>query len=1653
MTINMAEDSQSTLEGRFFKGETRATKIGTGTIGGKASGLCFIQTALSREFNSQDSEIKVSIPSMAVIATDYFDKFMSLNGLYEVALSKSADEIIASAFLKANLPSELVEELQALAVEVQVPLAVRSSSLMEDDLNHPFAGVYATKMIPNNQSDAKERFLKICDAVKFVYASTYFENARRYVESLGKTMADEKMAVIIQKIVGHHHGENYYPDISGVARSYNYYSRGHARAEDGVVILALGLGKAIVDSDSATWSYAPTFPKSPPPFNNPVDMLQNTQKGFWSVNMGELPVCNPALETEYMSWRNLESAEIEGSLKFVASTFDVNSNRVIDGIGEKGPRLINFAPILTANDVPLNERISELLKLCREEHSSDVEIEFAVTLDAENGLPASIGLLQVRQMLVAEGDFEVLPSSLSDDDVVVASDMVMGNGETDAIEDIVYLCPEKFDSRETIEIAREVTEVNDRLVSEGRNYILMGFGRWGTSHRWMGIPVVWSQIAGAKAIVEIENDEMSTELTQGSHFFHNMTSFNVKFLSVPKSSGLEVNWEWLKSQPIVSELHFVRHIRCNKPVKAVIDGKSGLGMITNVARKMEKRRSAKSEPQRGNLLLKLLERQKELTCLYAVEEVLRDSKASLSKVMTELTRVIPDGWQHPDICRAKITIEEDEYGRDESTDSFDTLHADIFVQGARVGTIYVYYIDDHEFDALDSYETAFLAEETKLLNAIADRIGNFLLHQRLDTLEKSNNEKNVDQEERRESGWRSALRFLQTTDEALYLRISKRMVTHLSLSGISEASSIMQRYSEDKRVENILAESNEPRKKQSKEGILQLCSETFKLAARKIRDGEILDIVQKWIREDKSSYLVKPLADMLTPLSHVADAMKRFQLHATSDEMLSKAARANVVVALIQRFLSDQLQYVTVAKHFVGLEYFFDLIDRIVAPDESLGKLGGKTAGLILGERILRDRRPSLPEIGMVKIPKSWHITSDGLMDFLHYNEIEGVQEAKYKPIAEVRLDYPHIIEVFKNSHFSRKMLKGLTMALDDFGDNPIVVRSSSLLEDRLGSAFSGKYKSLFLANQGDRNTRLEALTDAISEVYASTFGPDAIEYRSERGLLDFSEEMGILIQEVIGKKIGKYFFPAYAGVAFSRNEFRWSPRIKREDGLVRIVPGLGTRAVDRLGDDYPVLASPGQPGLRVNVSIDETIRYAPKFMDIINLETNRFETKPFTEIVKEVGSDYPAISQIVSVYKDRTLRKPILLTTDFSTDDIIPTFNGLLSDSPFLEKINAILNCLEKMIDSPVDIEFASDGDNFYLLQCRPQSSSDDDSSATIPNGTPVDDIVFSANKYISNGRVPDLSHLVYVVPEAYSELSEVKDMPAVGKAVGLLNKLLPKRKFMLMGPGRWGSRGDIKLGVRVTYSDINNSAMLIEIARKKGNYIPDLSFGTHFFQDLVEASIRYLPLYPDDKGIHFNEEFLMSSNNILGQILPEFGYLRNVIRVIDIKKSTYGKVLRVLMNADSNAALGFICEPQTPVTYMTVTSGKTAIPDAENHWQWRTKMAERIGQQLSDRDFAVKALYIFGSTKNANSGPASDIDLLIHFEGNEDQKKKLLIWLDGWSLALDEMNYLRTGQRCNGLLDVHIITDEDIKTRNSYAIKIGAVTDAAVEIPIGKS
>ncbi|HPJ95961.1 MAG TPA: PEP/pyruvate-binding domain-containing protein [Syntrophales bacterium] len=1049
----------------------------------------------------------------------------------------------------------------------------------------------------------------------------------------------------------------------------------------------------------------------------------------------------------------------------------------------------------------------------------------------------------------------------------------------------------------------------------------------------------------------------------------------------------------------------------------------------------------------------LQERAKELTCLYRVDEILNDGSLSLPEALEQIIAAVPEGFRFPDICQARIVYQNRTYQPSDFMGSEISESSNIKVEGNVIGLIEVLYKR-----AVPAVEDGFfLDKERKLLNTIADRIGQAIMLRRMKQISLGWDESMRGAGKGKKAAdpqWKIIIELLLQTDPDMLSHVCRKMANRLSL--------LPSAYGDKPVLPGVRAnryfcsgEVNTPGEKITANKLAQISEETFALAAAHMSDVEISMSIQRWIREEKASSLIKAVERIDVSIGEIIEAITRYYNMVGKNSDVAFPSERWLEVALIRRFLSDNLDFIRIARPFLKIDDFNDMVSHLIYPPGSHGKVGGKATGIFLAHKIIDKASDEIPLFQSVKVPKTWYVTTDETKEFLQYNDLQGLNEQKYKPLEEIRIDYPNIIQLLKNSRFPPGFIKSLAMALDDFGEVPLIVRSSSVLEDQVGAAFSGKYKSLFLTNQGSKNDRLQAVMDAMTEIYASMFSPDSIQYRAERGMLDFHEEMGILIQQVVGTRIGPYFMPLFAGVAFSNNEFCWSPRIKREDGLVRMVMGLGTRAVDRLNDDFPVLISPGQPKIRANTTPEEVKHYSPGRLDVLNLEKNTFESIEVDSFLKVYGSLVPDIQNLVSVYRDDYIRRKSVIDIDFENDDLIVTFEGLATQSPFIKTVNKLLQVLKEKMQNPVDIEFAFDGKHIYLLQCRSQSSRVESLPGPIPKDLRQSDIIFSARRHIFNGKIPDISHIVYVDPDGYNDLQSVDDLAAVGRAVGMINTMLPKRRFVLMGPGRWGSRGDIKLGVQVSYADINNCAAIIEIAKKKSNYVPELSFGTHFFQDLVEANIRYLPLYPDDEGIVFNTIFLTRTQNILPQLLPDYARFERVLRVIDVPESEGGKLLQISMNAEIGEAIGYLASHsghQTASVREILEAKKYDRHDDlrfdDKFWRWRSYMAERIAEHLDPDRFGVKHAYLIGSVNNGTAGPGSDIDLIIHFRGDTEQLDRLKSWLEGWSIALAEINYLKTGYSSEGLLDAHIITDDDIAGKTSYTIKINAVTDPATPL-----
>ena len=899
---------------------------------------------------------------------------------------------------------------------------------------------------------------------------------------------------------------------------------------------------------------------------------------------------------------------------------------------------------------------------------------------------------------------------------------------------------------------------------------------------------------------------------------------------------------------------------------------------------------------------------RELQTIFEIAALLARQDLSLTQILQAVAEVLPKGFKYEEVCQARIHFWGECFETKGFTPSTWTLRAPILVKGETLGEVEVVYLENRSSRAPSS---PFHLDQKKLVDLTAQKLGHLAEVRIAQHSGEMDNPPAPAPAPERKPEWRAILDLLGDIDPPMHHRLIRRLMNHASTLGVPGVHKMIAQFDPAIYAQGEASShgSNAPLPKRDLEMLRTTFGEIQDVASMVFDDAPLTSLLKQWMRQDKLGYLAIATEKKDIPLVEITELVDRFCRDTAGDLTgLSIPDDLNVRVALIRRFLTENLKFIGIAKNHLFITDFGEILTHVAGPAQGNGKLGGKAAGLILAKRILRRNGHGNPLIESIRTPKTWYITSDGMWNFLRHNSMEDLWSLKFAPLEEIRQTFPYLEQVFKNSFFSHEMYQQVQFVMDDLGDGPLIVRSSSLLEDSEGMAFSGKYRSLFLANTGSRDDRLEALIDAVAEIYASVFGPDPMEYRAERGLLDFVEEMGIIIQKVVGKQVGKYFFPAFAGVAFSNNEFRWSSRLKREDGIIRMVTGLGTRAVDRMGRDFPFMISPGQPNLRVNVMPDQVAHYAQNSMDVINLETGRFESLSIRDIFKEAGDDFPILEQIVSLLEDGFLKKPMKGMFRPGDDDLLVTFAGLVERTEFIPQMKAMLAILEKALGMPVDLEFAHDGERLYLLQCRPQSRMIDEGQITIPSKVPFDHKLFSASKYVTNGSVEGIRYIVYVDPEEYRIIPDLADLLGIAEAVSHLNQVLPRRKFILMGPGRWGSRGDVTLGVGITYSGINNTSLLVEIARKKGNYVPDLSFGTHFFQDLVEAKIHYLALYPDEEGNLFNEAFFRDSPSVLTQLLPEHARLEKAVRVIDVEQVFPGCELNVVMDADMDRALGFV-------------------------------------------------------------------------------------------------------------------------------------------------
>ncbi len=635
-------------------------------------------------------------------------------------------------------------------------------------------------------------------------------------------------------------------------------------------------------------------------------------------------------------------------------------------------------------------------------------------------------------------------------------------------------------------------------------------------------------------------------------------------------------------------------------------------------------------------------------------------------------------------------------------------------------------------------------------------------------------------------------------------------------------------------------------------------------------------------------------------------ALREFCEVPKGEVYISPEEAIGIRVALISRFISNQLPFISLAKNHVTIRDIDLILQRSLWSRRRPGRLGGKAAGMILAYKILlpllEKHDPEMEQY--VRIPETWYLNSGVFSEFLDRNNLYLFHTFKYKTREEIEREFLHIEEKFKYATFSPEVIDDFRKILEEIGEDPIIIRSSSLLEDSFGLAFSGKYLSVFLTNQGDLETRLTHFIQGLKRVFASIFGPDPILYRMDHGLLDFDERMAMVVQKVVGRRWGDYFFPFASGVLFSRNVYAWNPKIKKEEGLGRLVLGLGTRAVDRVGSDYPRMVPFSHPQLRPEATAAGIKKYSQKQVDVLNLRTGRMETVDFRTLKDQV--QHPDFFYALSFDRDGHLAPPMFKGQDVSTGEPCLTFENLLEKTPFVHLAKRILSKIESVYGRPVDMEFAWDGEKFYLLQCRSLSTRKEMERIKIPENIPLDRVLFTTRSSLANAVVANLEYIVYVNPRAYDLLPTFEEKMEIASVVNVLNKVLAEKRYALMGPGRWGSN-DINLGVKVTYANINKAKLLVEVAFAKEGYTPEVSYGTHFFQDLVEADIEIVPLFPDDPGEILNEPFLLNRENILPRLAPEVKNCEKVVRVIHVPSVCGGDYLQLYLDADSQQGIGF--------------------------------------------------------------------------------------------------------------------------------------------------
>ncbi|SMC23934.1 Pyruvate phosphate dikinase, PEP/pyruvate binding domain [Desulfacinum hydrothermale DSM 13146] len=687
------------------------------------------------------------------------------------------------------------------------------------------------------------------------------------------------------------------------------------------------------------------------------------------------------------------------------------------------------------------------------------------------------------------------------------------------------------------------------------------------------------------------------------------------------------------------------------------------------------------------------------------------------------------------------------------------------------------------------------------------------------------------------------------------------------------------------------------------------------LFASHFSEKEAVEHINLARKQDQFTHLNRVVNAEGATARQIQKALKAFCAIPQGDLHIDPSEAEGVRVALINHFISNQLPFIGIAKKYITIRDIDELLDHTYSCPRRSGRIGGKAAGMLLAYKILVPRLSEAdPELkAHVAVPESYYFNSGIFSDFIDHNGLHAFHSQKYKSREAIEEDYQHIAVLFEKAVFPPDMVAMFRKFLQMVGEHPLILRSSSLLEDNFGHAFSGKYDSVFLVNHGSLDQRLKEFLWGLKRVHMSTYGPAPILYRRDHNLLDFDEKMSVLVQKVVGQRYGDYFLPFAAGVGFSRNTYRWTPKIRSEDGLVRLVLGLGTRAVDRVAQDYPRLVALSHPGLRPEGSADQIIKYSQRMVDVLNLKKGCLESIPFREVMRVLPPD--ASFMALSYNQDGHLAPPMFKGRTEPLERSCITFDNFLQRSRFVPLVRKVLKKLDQAYGWPVDVEFAWDQDKLYLLQCRTLSVRQEIHQVSLPTDVPQEAIVFTNSRVVFNAVVRNVEVVVYVDPKAYGRMAHWEAKRAIGRVVSRLNRRLEGRRYALFGPGRWGSN-DINLGVRVGYEDINRTLILGEIAFQSGGITPEVSFGTHFFNDLVEARIVPVAIHPDQPHTIFNEDFFTKSENRLAQWLPDDTSYQDVVHVIHVPSVTSGRYLHVYQDAETQKGIGFLApfEDESP-------------------------------------------------------------------------------------------------------------------------------------------